>query len=71
MSVPTIDENTEPTFTCRVWFKEAIRILNNSGYISCPDVNQLEVECKAFAVTNQPAYPSYGGYKHFIAHSSA
>ena len=70
MTVPAVDMYTEPSFTCRVWFKEAVRILHDRGFVNCPDINRLEQECKGFAMTNQPVYPTYSGYRHFIAQSS-
>lgn len=48
LEVPLSDRLIEPVFTCRVWFKEAIRVLNANRVISCSDANQLEkqlVDC--------------------------
>ena len=52
MSIPSIDKDIEPKFTCRVWWREAIRKLSSFGLIDCMDVELLEKECKAFAGQN-------------------
>ncbi|PBK82249.1 hypothetical protein ARMGADRAFT_947043, partial [Armillaria gallica] len=45
MSLPEVDIGKEPRFTCRVWFKEAIRHLNLTElFVNCPDVDALERE---------------------------
>ncbi len=45
MSLPEVDVGKEPRFTCRVWFKEAIRRLNRAElFVNCPDVDALERE---------------------------
>ncbi|KAH6894972.1 hypothetical protein BKA70DRAFT_791071 [Coprinopsis sp. MPI-PUGE-AT-0042] len=70
METPEIDQGVEPKFTCRVWLREAVRVLHRNGYIECPDVNALEKECEEVAEPNHPAFPSYHGYSHFVAQSS-
>ncbi|KAI0784703.1 hypothetical protein C8Q75DRAFT_723927 [Abortiporus biennis] len=35
-------------FTCRIWFKEAIRVLNKRGVIRCTSVNSLETELRMY-----------------------
>ncbi|KAI0093263.1 hypothetical protein BDY19DRAFT_922981 [Irpex rosettiformis] len=54
MLIPTIDQSIEERFTCRVWFKEAIRVLTANGIISCPDVYKLERELKAYGEEQDP-----------------
>ncbi|KAF8918822.1 hypothetical protein CPB85DRAFT_1278859, partial [Mucidula mucida] len=57
MEVPNRDRANERSFTCRVWFKEAVRRLNDSGlFVQCEDVDALEMDLneKACAV-------EYGG----------
>lgn len=42
--VPDVDKERETKFTCRVWVREAVRLMNANGYVRCPDVNALEEE---------------------------
>ncbi|KAM5538609.1 hypothetical protein V8D89_007638 [Ganoderma adspersum] len=42
--VPEADRAREPTFTCRVWVREALRRMHAEGYVRCPDVDALEEE---------------------------
>ena len=42
--VPEADRAREPTFTCRVWVREALRRMHKEGYVWCPDVDALEEE---------------------------
>ncbi|KAF9067679.1 hypothetical protein BDP27DRAFT_1328520 [Rhodocollybia butyracea] len=43
--IPPDQQPREPNFTCRVWFKEAIRQLDASGmFVKCTDVDALERE---------------------------
>ena len=45
MAIPLRDIPREPNFTCRVWFREAIRQLNWSQmFVHCNDVDALEKE---------------------------
>ncbi|KIY64178.1 hypothetical protein CYLTODRAFT_457458 [Cylindrobasidium torrendii FP15055 ss-10] len=45
MSIPENQRARESKFTCRVWFKEAIRTLNEIGlFVKCDDVDALEAE---------------------------
>ena len=45
MSIPDNQQPKEFKFTCRVWFKEAIRQLNRAGvFVKCDDVEALEKE---------------------------
>ncbi|KAJ3737266.1 hypothetical protein DFJ43DRAFT_250669 [Lentinula guzmanii] len=45
MNIIPRDQQREPKFTCRVWFKEAIRQIHASGmFVNCPDVDALERE---------------------------
>ena len=51
MDIPSSQRAREPKFTCRVWFKEAIRMLNESGmFVKCPDVDALEEELRQRAI---------------------
>ncbi|KAJ3966567.1 hypothetical protein EV361DRAFT_808810, partial [Lentinula raphanica] len=50
MNIIPRDQQKEPHFTCRVWFKEAIRQIHASGmFVNCPDVDALERELVAKA----------------------
>ncbi|KAJ6502183.1 hypothetical protein C8R45DRAFT_611629 [Mycena sanguinolenta] len=71
MTVPAIDQATEPTFTCRVWFREAIRVLHRNNIINCPDVDELEKECRGYASTNHAAFPQWRGYTFYTSNHSA
>ncbi|PBL01867.1 hypothetical protein ARMGADRAFT_1005360 [Armillaria gallica] len=43
MCTPDTDRAREPRFTCRVWFKEAIRTLHAAEmFVKCADVDALE-----------------------------
>lgn len=54
MSIPRVDELYEKAFTCRVWFREAIRVLHNEGFcINCSDVNALCRELISHARLNE------------------
>ncbi|GLB39989.1 hypothetical protein LshimejAT787_0704990 [Lyophyllum shimeji] len=47
MAVPKVDYQREKAFTCRVWFRAAIRQLHDSGmFVECSDVDSLESELK-------------------------
>ncbi|KAF9479642.1 hypothetical protein BDN70DRAFT_878604 [Pholiota conissans] len=48
MTVPDIDEEKEPKFSCRVWIREALRRLHREGYIECPDVGAMEDEMREY-----------------------
>ncbi|KAK0467713.1 uncharacterized protein EV420DRAFT_1634975 [Desarmillaria tabescens] len=56
MSIPDVDRGKESRFTCRVWFKEAIRRLNDAQlFVNCPDVDALEKELNRKATALQYA----------------
>ena len=44
LTVPPIDHEREPTFTCRVWIREALRRMHMNGFILCPDVDAMEAQ---------------------------
>ncbi|OJT05710.1 hypothetical protein TRAPUB_3465 [Trametes pubescens] len=44
MEVPEVDREREPTWSCRVWIREALRRMHVSGYIHCEDVDAMEAE---------------------------
>ncbi|OBZ72863.1 hypothetical protein A0H81_06847 [Grifola frondosa] len=43
-TVPSVDREREPRFTCRVWLREAVRRMHGAGFIRCADVDALEKE---------------------------
>lgn len=71
MKVPEIDKERESKFTCRVWFREAIRRLNAPGVIKCTNVDALEQEVYQYALPNQAAYPTWQGYLPYVSKYSA
>ncbi|KAM5538607.1 hypothetical protein V8D89_007636 [Ganoderma adspersum] len=48
MSVPEVDIDREPDFSCRVWVREALRRLHGAGFIDCLDVIALENEMQGY-----------------------
>lgn len=51
MAVPKIDYGRELVFTCRVWFRQAIRQLHDAAmFVECPNVDSLESELISRAV---------------------
>ena len=54
LAVPEEDQNRFQAFSCRVWFRHAIRTLNSYGiYVQCPDVDVLEDELIKHATAAQ------------------
>ncbi|KNZ54601.1 hypothetical protein VP01_2903g3 [Puccinia sorghi] len=45
--IPQCDRGRETRFSCRVWVKEAIRMLDYCGVLQCDDVDELEYEINA------------------------
>ncbi|KAJ7900725.1 hypothetical protein B0H14DRAFT_3123798 [Mycena olivaceomarginata] len=70
MVVPAVDHAREPKFTCRVWFREAVRVLHEARVLNCPDVDALEAECVSYAVVNQAALPGWKGYLYYVSKCS-
>ncbi|KAF9460183.1 hypothetical protein BDZ94DRAFT_1324255 [Collybia nuda] len=57
MTVSKVDGNREHLFTCRVWFREAVRQLHDSGiFVECHDIDSLENE-----LTNRATAAEYLG----------
>ncbi|RDX43042.1 hypothetical protein OH76DRAFT_1390924 [Lentinus brumalis] len=42
MATPVCD--SPHPFTCRIWFREAVRVLNGQGMVTCRAINALEKE---------------------------
>lgn len=53
MASPAGTEDEHVKFSCRIWLREAIRVLNQQGIIACNDVNALQAECEKHADTNK------------------
>ena len=70
MTIPQEDIGIEPKFTCRVWWKQAIRLLSDRGYIKCDNVQALENECKAYAVTNDRSQEENKHYIYLVSKNS-
>ncbi|KAG7446110.1 uncharacterized protein BT62DRAFT_895453, partial [Guyanagaster necrorhizus] len=59
--IPDVDQGRESRFTCRVWFKEAIRRLNGAQlFVNCPDqraiafqYNQLSIRLSQYLTTGK------------------
>ncbi|KAI0717876.1 hypothetical protein C8T65DRAFT_827922 [Cerioporus squamosus] len=47
LAVSALDIHDFPRFTCRAWFRAAIRRLHQYGYINCPEVLALEAKLKS------------------------
>ncbi|KAJ7734717.1 hypothetical protein B0H14DRAFT_2543292 [Mycena olivaceomarginata] len=69
MSIAVIDQAREPEFNCRVWFREAVRVLDQAGILQCRDVDALEAECKSYAMENQIG-PNWQGYRYHVSSHS-
>ncbi|KAG0143839.1 hypothetical protein CROQUDRAFT_660731 [Cronartium quercuum f. sp. fusiforme G11] len=46
--IPPEDVGIEQMFTCRVWIREAIRVLHRAGIIQCDSVHELEWELRGY-----------------------
>ncbi len=44
MTIPPSDVDRESAFTCRVWVKQAVRVLAENAIVKCLDVDALERE---------------------------
>lgn len=53
MSITPSDMAVESGFSCRVWFKQAMRFLMQHGIVKCRDVVALENEMKRLAADNE------------------
>ncbi|KAM5544230.1 hypothetical protein V8D89_001890 [Ganoderma adspersum] len=70
MAIPLADRTIEPRFTCRVWFKEAIRVLARNGVLTCPDVSALERKMIEYGQEQALSTSLGGGYKYHVPSSS-
>ncbi|KII92218.1 hypothetical protein PLICRDRAFT_172333 [Plicaturopsis crispa FD-325 SS-3] len=68
--IPAVDQAEEPVFSCRVWFKEAVRVLNANGIVRCPDVYALENELTQYDEEQDAKTVTGGGYRTHIDASS-
>lgn len=74
--IPMSTPSTEPegtTFTCVVWFREAVRVLDRAGVVDVPDVDALQIELLGMAraahagVKSGTAPPAHGRSRFFKA----
>ncbi|PIL25237.1 hypothetical protein GSI_13126 [Ganoderma sinense ZZ0214-1] len=71
MGIPAFEVGrVELTFTCRVWFKQAIRVLHANGILSCPNVYALEQELVLYGRAQDRKTRSGLGYKYHVASTS-
>lgn len=70
MEVPSIFEDSEKRFSCRVWVKEAWRVLDANGIIKCSDVVALEHEMWDFGREHDPLTITGAPFKFHTAKSS-
>lgn len=67
--LPKEEISGESGFSCRVWWKEAVRTLHLHGVLHCPDVHELEREIFQFAGFNDVSQSSRG-YMYFVSRRS-
>ncbi|GBE80526.1 hypothetical protein SCP_0302410 [Sparassis crispa] len=65
MQTPVAD--LPQSFSCRIWFKEAVRVLSNNGIIRCPAVSRLEAELKGIAREQEVLIGLGYDYKIFVS----
>ncbi|KAJ7682637.1 hypothetical protein DFH06DRAFT_1290035 [Mycena polygramma] len=70
MAVPVVDKERERIFTCRVWFRQAIRELHETGFLECSDVDALEKECIRHGLGNTPEGDVYKEYAYYVSKHS-
>ena len=61
LGVPAIDRHKFDSFTCRTWFRAAIRELNKRGkYVQCPNVDAFEERLTRIATAIELINRQYG-----------
>lgn len=68
--VPTLGHHdifTNSWFTCRTWLFQAIRSLDERGFIECDDISKLEMEIKCFALQSSAVHSSKGLSSFFVS----
>ncbi|KAJ6486369.1 hypothetical protein C8R47DRAFT_979683 [Mycena vitilis] len=70
MAVPVVDKERERKFTCRVWFRQAIRELHDTGFLECSDVDALEKECIRYGLGNTPQGNLCKEYAYYVSKHS-
>lgn len=54
MTLPTEDIGRDTVFRCRVWLKQAVRVLAANDIVNCPDGFALEGELFELGNENEP-----------------
>jgi len=67
LGIVTERETKETTFNCRVWVREALRVLYDESIISCSDVESLEQEFFSLAHDNDTKTVVGGPYKVHVS----
>jgi hypothetical protein len=72
MTLPDCDKTSDEYFRCRVWLKQAIRVLDREGIISCPDADAVvNKELRIFAEANYAAISGgTGGFRFYVSQHS-
>lgn len=70
MEVPTVFKDSEPKFTCRVWVKEACRVMDAMHIIKCSNVVVLEKEILGYGNDHDAQTVMGLPYKVYTAKSS-
>jgi len=68
--VPTLghyDMFTNSEFTCRTWFLQAVRALDERGFVECDDITKLEKEIKCLVFQSSSIHSSRGRWLFFVS----
>ncbi|KAK7454081.1 hypothetical protein VKT23_011592 [Stygiomarasmius scandens] len=73
MVLPECDVQTDGRFRCRVWLKQALRVLNLNGIIKCSDADKVvNGELKVLAKENSDNVErGVGSFKVYVSRYSA
>jgi len=58
---------TNSEFTCRTWFLQAVRALDERGFVECEDTTKLEREIKCFALQSSAVHSVKGRWLFFVS----
>ena len=70
MEVPSVFSDSEKRFSCRVWVKEAWRVMDANDIIKCSDVVALEREMWDLGKEHDPLTITGAPFKFHTAQSS-
>jgi len=62
-----VREQKEDSFNCRVWVREALRVLEDHGVIDIGDINKLEEEFISLGEENDSSIVMGGPYKVYCS----